>query len=284
MTAPRSFGWLPETPGQHDEIVGGPNRDASNDLLAGATPIPSEFLRLVPALPAFKDQDLSSTCVPHAVVNVAEASLKAISGKAVDPSSIFELYGTANALIEPPGAPLQDVGTYARVVMHVAKEWGVARDRDWPFRNPKTGRVDLPRATTRVPPDVLQRASSWKLDEQLTIYATGPDRLRTIDAALASLSGVPAAGVVDGAFLGYQGRGVLGAPNLDDARGRHMVAIIGYRTNKTTKKREYLIRNSWRSWGLVFQGQPSMAWVSEEWVHAQEELYRLRVSRGRRTA
>ena len=63
-----------------------------------------------------------------------------------------------------------------------------------------------------------------------------------------------------------------------------MVAIVGYRTEAQTAKRQYLIANSWGDWGLTFQGRPSMAWVSEEWVLAQEEIYQMRVTRGRSAA
>lgn len=293
MSELRRFGWRQEAPGEFDAlIVGpsanatpmGPNRDASEDALAGSTPTPDEFIHLVAALPAFKAQDDSNTCVPTTICNVAEATLRATTGATIEPSSIPQLYTTANALSDGPGAALQDVGSFPRIVMQVAKEWGVAPDRVWSFRDLKTGRIVTERLVTRPPPDVLQAASSWKLEEQLTIYATGSTRLRTVDAIIASFGGVPTAGIVDDVFLNYQGRGVLPAPNPQTARGRHMVAIIGYRTNKTTRKREYLIRNSWRQWGLIFANQPSLGWVSEEWVLAQEELFRLRVSRGRRTA
>ena len=282
-TAPRAFGWLPEAVGQHDELVGGPNADAS-DLLAGAAPTPSEFCLLASSLPAFKDQDITNTCVIHTICNVAEGTLKATSTRTVDPSSIPQLYATANALIEAPNAPLKDDGTYARVAMQAAKEWGVARDADWPFRDPRTGKIIAGIVTTRVPPDILQRASSWKLEEQRSIYAHGPDRLRTVETIIAGLGGVPTAFVVDSVFQYYDGRGVLGAPKAGDVRGRHMVAIVGYRTNARSLKREYLIANSWRAWGLVFQGRPSMAWVNEEWVLAQEEMYQMRVTHGRRTS
>ena len=281
--APRKFGWLPEPEGAFDDLTGGRNRDASEDLLAGAAPAPKEALRLVPHLPPFKEQGDSSTCVGHGILNVGESTLRATTGTKIEPGSIPQVYTTANQLIEPPGSPLQDIGTYGRVVMHVCKEWGVAPDRIWPFRDPRTGKIDHKRLVTRVPPDVLMAASSWKLDEQLTIYATGEDRLRTVDAAIANLSGIPTAGVVDQAFLDYQGRGVLGAPDPRKFRGRHMVAIIGYRTN-AAGRREYLIRNSWRAWGLVLMNQPSLAWVNEGWVLAQEEMFRLRVSKGRKTA
>lgn len=286
VTFPRAFGWLPEAAGQYDDLRGvsgeplGPNPDAS-ELLTGAAPPPSEFVGLVASLPSFKNQDITNTCVVHTIANIAEGTLAATTGKPVEPSSVPQLYATANALITDPGVPLSDDGTYARVAMLVAKEWGVARDADWPFRDAQTGQIIAGIVTTRVPPDVLQRASSWKLEEQRTIYATGPDRLRTVEGIIAGLGGVPTAFVVDGAFLDYDGRGVLGAPNPRDFRGRHMVGIVGYRTNAQTKKREYLIANSWRMWGLTFQGRQGMAWVSEEWIHAQEEMYQMRVTRRR---
>ena len=290
MTA-RGFGFLPEAPGQHDSLVVGADPDGpslgrnpdASAVLAGAAPVPEEVVRLVTALPPFKNQEDTNTCVPHAIFNIAEASLTA-TGSPIEPSSVPQLYCTTNALVQPPGTPLQDLGTYGRVALQVTKEWGVARDVDYPFRDSRTARIIPGIVTTAVPPDVHQRATSWKLDEQSTIYAQGQDRLRTVDVILAAIGGVVAAGVVDSKFMNYQGRGVLGAPDLQDARGRHMTAIIGYRTNKTTRRREYLIRNSWPQWGLVLMDQVSLAWVDQDWVLAQEELYRLRVSRGRRTS
>ena len=291
--AARGMGWLRELPGQFDGLVVGPNpssppigpnRDASEDFLAGAAPTPDEFVRLVPSLPPFRDQEDANVCVPTAVLNVAEATLKATTGMTIEPGSVGQPYAIANALTQDAGSQLGDFGSFPRVVMQVVKEWGVAPDRIWPFRDPRTRHIVRENLITRPPPDVLQNASSWKLDEQLTIYATGADRLRTIDATIAGFGGVPTAGIVDGAFMSYRGRGVLGPPDPQDDRGRHMVAIVGYRTNKITRKREYLIRNSWSEWGLILMKQPSLAWVSEEWVLAQEELFRLRISRGRRTS
>lgn len=279
---PRRTGALLERPGEHDALVGGPNRDASEDLRIGAVPVPTEALGLVASLPPFKDQDTTSTCFPTAIVTAAETRLRAL-GVPVEASSVPQLYCAANQLVEPPDAPLKDIGSYGRIVMQVAREWGVARDKDYPLRDERTGEIIPGIVTRRVPGDVLQNASSWKLEEQLTIYATGADRLQTVETALhLLLEPVPTAGVVDAAFMAYDGRGVLTAPDLARARGRHAVCIVGFRTNPRTNHREYLIRNSWRGWGLVLQDQVSLGWVDENWVHAQEEMYRMRVSRGRR--
>ena len=282
VTAARSFGFIPEPEGLHDPLCGGPNRDASEDLLAGATPLPEEALQLLRALPDFKSQDLTSSCVPHAIANAAETRLRALGNAVVEPSSIRQLYALSNQLLlAKPDDPLRDEGTYVRTCLKAAAEWGVARDKDWPFRDPKTGKQNS--VTERVPPDVLQRASSWKLDEQLTIYAAGGERIKTICAAIANLEPIITAGVVDKTFRDYNGRGILPAPDETKAVGRHAVCLIGYKTNPVTKKREFLLRNSWRRWGLILQNQPSLAWVTEEWVLAQEEMYRMRISRGRRT-
>jgi hypothetical protein len=293
VATPRTFGFLLEAPGEHDTCCGGPNRDASVDLLTGAIVIPDVHTALVTALPLFKDQGFTSTCVPTALLNIGETSLRAISGKPVEPSSIPAAYAASNALLRTrPGEPIQDIGTYGRTVNQILKDWGAARDVDYPLRDPTTGEihmVDDPEVgrtsvvTANVPPHVLQHASSWKLDEQLTIYARGPARIETIAAAIVTLAGIGAAGVVDTAFMNYDGHGVLGPPKPGDVRGRHMVAIIAFRRNPTTRKREFLIRNSWSLWGLTFMDQPSLAWVSEDWVQAQDELYQLRVSRGRKT-
>lgn len=280
MKPARFFGFLPEAEGQLDPLCGGPNPDASAELLAGTTPLPDEAMALVRALPAFKAQDLTNSCVSHAIANAAETRLKAIGTSIVEPSSVRQLYALSNQLLlVKPTDELKDEGTYARTCMKAAAEWGVARDKDWPFRDPKTGKQNS--VTERVPPDVLQRASSWKLTEQASIYATGPARVQAVCAALANLEPIPAAGVVDDTFMNYNGRGVLPAPDVTREVGRHMVCIVGYRTNMATKKREFMIRNSWRRWGLIYWNQSSLAWVGEEWVGAQDELYRMRVTRGR---
>ena len=301
--ANRGMGFLPEKDGQYDDLVVGDgpdaqrigrNRDASEDLLTGAAPIPSESFALVPVLPLFRDQEDTSTCLPTTALNVAESSLAANGGGLVEPGSIPHLYSTANALSVPAGAKLEDTGAYGRIILQVLREWGVAPDKVWPLRDPKTRRIIATRDASgrivggplveRAPPHVHQRASSWKLDEQLTIYSRDQACLDTVAASIAQRSGIIACGPVDGLFMYYNGRGVLGASKLSDFRGNHAVAIVGFRTNPTTKRREYLIRNSWSMWGLVYMKQPSMAWVDEEWVLSQRELYRLRVSRGRRTS
>lgn len=283
ITAARFFGFLPEPEGLHDNLCGGPNRDASEDLLANAAPLPTEALQLLRALPDFKSQDLTNTCVSHAIANAAETRLRALGNSIVEPSSVRQLYTLSNQLLlAKPDDPLLDEGTYVRTCLKAAAEWGVARDRDWPFRDSKTGKQNS--VTEKVPPDVLQRASSWKLDEQLTIYTKGEEKIRTVCAAIANLEPIVTAGVVDKTFLNYSGRGVLPAPNDLQVVGRHAVCLIGYRTSSTTKKKEFLLRNSWRQWGLILHSQPSLAWVTEEWILAQEEMYRIRVSRGRRTA
>ena len=283
MSPPRAFGWLEEKPGEFDALEDrdgqriGRNRDGAQDL-AGAAPPPQESLTLVHSLPPFKDQGNEPLCVTHGLLNGAETRLRAL-GVAVPAGSVRAPYALSLALLRTfRGEPLVNLGTYPRVAFQCAKDWGVPPDSVWPFRDPRSGDVLDP--IEEVPPHVLQAASAWKIEEQLTIYAEGDERVRVVATAVANLEPVPCAGRVDQAFVDYQGRGVLGAPDPSRDRGGHMVCIIGYRTNPRTKRLEFLIRNSWSAWGFVLQSQPALAWVSEEWVKAQADLFRIRVTKG----
>lgn len=281
------LGCLFEMDGEHNDICGGPNRDAAEQL-AGVVSVPDEALALLQYLPAFKDQGSlgdprgsSLTCAAHGIANGAETRLRAL-GFEVPPSAIRQIYTLSNQLLRSyRGERLQDVGTYPRVAMKACAEWGVAPDSAWPFRDPVTGAIND--VTKDVPPDVLQKASAWKLKEQTTIYATGAERVRLVCAALAPKAGmpgepIPCAGPVDRVFMSYGGHGVLPAPDPNDDLGGHMVCIICFRTN-AQKKREFLIRNSWPGWGFTMQNQESLGWCSEEWLMAQRDVFSLSVTR-----
>ena len=127
----RFFGWREEPPGEFDAIEDrdgqriGANRDGAEDL-AGAAPPPKEAMALVSALPPFKDQATTSSCVAQALLNAAETRLRAL-GVAVASGSARALYALSLELLRAfRGEKIKDEGTFPRVLFQSAKDWGVA--------------------------------------------------------------------------------------------------------------------------------------------------------------
>ena len=275
FSADRGLGFLAEENGEFDLVCGGSNRDAGEHLVGSAPPVlPKEALALVEALSPFKDQGSSSTCVSHGIANGAEARLRVLNPNAViPPSSVRQIYTTSNEIARATKkSPIALDGTYPRVAMKVCADIGVAPDTEWPFRN-ALGVIN--NVAKEVPLDVFQRASAWKLKEQFTVYATGLQRVRTVATGLVNRIPFPCAGRVDTRFMNHTGKDVLPAPNPRQDRGGHMVCIIGFRT-AANGRLEFLIVNSWDVWGfgpeIGFKGR-SLAWVSEGWVMALQEIY-----------
>lgn len=267
MSIVRGYGFIPELDGQHD-VLCGVNRDVG-ELFGAPTSLPSEAMALVNALPALKNQGESNSCVAHGIANGAETRLKAI-GLSPPPSAVRQIYTQSNELLRrTKNEKLRDDGTYARTAMKACADFGVAHSTDWPLYDASGHLQDV---TKEVPPGVLQHASAWKLREQFSVYATGQARLNAVCGALVNLNPLPCAGQVDTVFEAYNGSGVIPAPDPAKLAGGHMTCIVAYRTN-VAGKREFMIVNSWSDWGL--QSGHSLAWVSEEWVLALQEIYGL---------
>ncbi len=278
----RGLGYVPEPEGHLDDLCG-VNRDAAQ-LVSADGAIAEQNTLLLQYIPPFKDQYTTNTCVAASLANAAEARL-ASRGQPVPPSSIRQPYTLANMMLrKTKGEQLYDIGTYPRMVMQVAAEWGVATDAAWPLVHPETGEMLSP--TEEVPPDVLQAASSWKLTEQSSIYAQGDERVRIVCASLDLMEPVLAPGKVDRLFERFDGRGVLTAHN-DDVIGGHQVAIIGYRRNPFNRGFEFLLVNQWNGWG--FEGLPgtqvrSLAWADADWLKSRDTMFRIQTTRVRATS
>lgn len=267
------FGWIPELDGQHDLLCGGMNLDAGEHFGAPVG-LPKTSLDMMNALPPVKDQGSTSTCVAHGIANGAETRL-AIQGIKVPPSAVRQIYTLSNELLKRSIAEkLKDEGTYPRVAMKACADFGVGEEKDWPLYNAGGHVNDV---TQEVPLDVLQRASSWKLKEQFTVYQTGRERLATVAACLSNHQPMPCAGLVDQVFMDYNGVGVLPASDPRRIAGGHMVCLIGYRTNAAGHY-EFLIVNSWKGWGFADR---SLAWVSEAWILGLQEIFRFTLTHGR---
>jgi len=279
----RAYGFLAEEPEQHDGLCGGPNRDARIGLdVGGAGALPKRGAGLVHALPPFKDQGNSLTCCAHGWATGAETTL-AFKGIKVAPSSTRAMYTLSNELLRKnKNDRLSDEGTYLRVLGQATADFGVPPESAWPLLAADGSINDVRK---EVPPDVLARASSWKLKEQLTVYEKRDARIRTVCTALAAGQALPCAGRVDSVFENYNGEGVIPAPNPTDDLGGHCVCIIDFET-LADGSLEFLIVNSWKDWGFslkILSGEMrySLARVSAAWVMAQQEIYRLDISHGR---
>jgi hypothetical protein len=271
----RGMGFKAEPAGAFDQLCGVSRK--VTDLVAVTTDLPLEAMKLATFRPpVFKDQDGTSTCVAHGIANSAETRLRSL-GVNVEPSSVRALYTLTNELLRTNKSDaLADDGTYPRVAMKVAAEYGVPLEQDWPLWKPDQRSVNS--VTEEVPPDIIMRASSWKLTEQFAITDTNPAaKITSVASAIAAGYPLPIAGDVDEAFLNYSGSGVVGATDQRYIVGGHMTCLLCYRTNPTTKKKEFLLLNSWLNWGMP----GGLAWVSEEFVLSMLEVYAFTLTHAR---
>ncbi len=275
MSDPRGMGFIRE-----EEVDGEPEHNGMVGVNPGIdmhfggslSAYPGEALALANALPALKTQGGTNSCVGHGIDVGAEARCR-VQGINVPPGSPLGIYNlTCMLQRKNANEPLRDEGSYARIAMKACADFGVPQEIDWPLWNPDGSQRS---ATTELPPHILQRASAWKLKEQFTVYQTGQARIDACCKALAQKFPLPTAGMVDEPFMNYNGSGVLTRPDPQLEVGGHMTCIIGYRTNSAGKK-EFLIVNSWVRWGMP----GSLAWVDEEWVKTQWEIYAFTITKG----
>lgn len=269
-----------QAPAHHTASIGlvcGANRGVG-DHLGSIGSLPIEAMGLANAMGPFKDQNGSSTCVGHGLGRGADTRMR-VQGIIQEYPSVRAIYTLSNELLRAKKTTkLEDTGTYARVAMQGCADFGVPFEKDWPlWKEDGSGVYDV---TQEVPPDVLQRASAWKLKEQFTVYETGQARIDRCCDALAKNFPLPCASTVDDVFGNHTGLDVLPAP-IATATDGHMLCIVGYRTNITHGKREFLISNSWLDWGFNLTSSiRGVAWVSEEWVLALHEIYSFTMTHG----
>lgn len=268
----RPTGWLKEKfddrgRGEHDGICGA--RRFANEHFGAPRNLPTESIALANAH-VFHDQGPTETCVGHGLTAGAHAriavAMPTISFPYGSPRAVFTL---SNMLLRKSSSDTVSVdGTFPRTAFQASADFGVPAESEWPLW--VDGKVQDP--AVEVPPDVLQRASGWKLKEQFTFSQTGNSRSDAVAAALAQNYPVPCAGSIDQAFEDYDGIGVITAPDPKKIVGGHMTCILGYRTVTLpggATKREWLVANSWLNWGVL----GGMYWADEAWLIALDELY-----------
>lgn len=233
-------------------------------LFGAVTSLPGEAMDLAQNLVTFRDQLSSSSCTGHAICRAADARLR-VQGKIVPYGSPLAAYTVGRTLsLKTPGEKLEDFGAYTRLVMEGVRQWGVAPESEWSLTSETIN--------AKLPPDVLQRASAWKIEDYFRIYATGSSRVDAFCKALADRYPLVVETYTDDAFNAYRGKGVIPAPTAKVAP--HAVCVLGYRT--VDGKRQFLIGNSWGGWGL----SNSLGWASEEWVMATIGAYALTFTLG----
>lgn len=253
----RSLGCLPDDHEAFDRKFGAVS--SMGPLIGAPRNLPSEAMEIAGHLAPYRDQKESSSCVGHAVCRVADARLR-VQGKNPPYGSPLAAYTVGRILGRArPSEKLTDEGSYPRLVMQGIREYGVPSEATWP--------LDMKNVNTDVPPDVLQRASAWKIADYYRVYAEGDSRGDAVCAALAQKYPLLACASVDDVFMDHKGPSVLEPPNPKTIVGGHALAIVGYRT--VDGQRQFLIANSWSDWGMT----GSLAWVNEAWVRACSDVY-----------
>lgn len=249
----------------------------ANEHFGAPRNLSSEALDVANALGPFHDQEETNSCTGHGLTCAADARLRVQGVKAPYGSPLAAYTGGCTLAKKTKDEKLVDDGAYPRLVMRWAAESGVPAETEWPLK--KDGKYQT---KIELPPDVMQRASAWKLVETYRVYAKGQSLIDAVCAALAQKHPLIAATDTDDVFEQYKGGGpenAIPAPDKGKIRGAHMIAIVAYKT-LSNGKRVFMIANSWAKWG----NPGSLAWVTEEWLMACVDLYAFSLTHGPATS
>lgn len=217
---------------------------------------------LVDHSPGVLDQGMTSSCVGHATVVAAFATLRAHGQPSVlgDPGECYRVGRAIDRIANTDGSfdPLTDQGSQPNQVIRGVQEFGVV---------PYVGPVSP--ATINDEPSLLELevASVFRFSGAYSTLT--PD---DICAALVAGVALTFAFEVDDAFENYSGSGTLGAAT-GLPLGGHDVAILGYETGPSG--RLFHVQNSWGTeWGSA-----GFALVDESFIARGFDVLALNVSK-----
>lgn len=207
-------------------------------LLGAPASLPAESLGLVSLVRRVRNQLRTSACVGCATASAVDVRLRRMGVVAPEPSALA-LYALARGYDAGPDDELRDEGCVPRNMMKAARDSGVPPEDLWPF--------DPDQVDSKVPWDVHQKASAFKLRAWRRIDTQGQGRLDEIARAVSAGYPVPYGRLVGRAFEAYQGKGAVEETLPQDSLGGHMTTILGYTTDGG--ERIWRCLNSWGSWG-----------------------------------
>lgn len=237
---------------------------AAAALFGAVTSLPDEAMQLAQHLVNFRDQRDTPSCTGHALCRGADARLR-VQGIEAPYGAPLASYTLGCQLGQKTAGEKLDLsnGAYTRLVMEGAR-WGIPPENVWGFDD----------YGKKLPPDVLQRASAWKVDDYFRVYASGVDRVRAFAQAINNKYPLIVETWTDAVFNAYDGKSGDAIPAPTTKTGAHAVVLLAYRTRNG--KKQFLLGNHWSGWGLP----NSLAWVSEEWVMATMAAFALTFSYG----
>lgn len=228
-------------------------RDTLASRVRGATVVPGEVVALPQTTPISNQGSLGS-CVANAVCDAVEL----LSAEPVQLSRLG-LYWFARF---EDGSECEDGGTFVRSAFKVLSKLGVCRESVWPYNE---------RAAFLRPPIIaLQDAYDHRITGYFRIstrgHARGEDVRAAIDGGHPVVFGVD----VGQGFLDYDGDESKVWRYPDRSVGGHAMVIVGYRKNSDGSF-DYLVRNSWGTWGL--RSRPGHCWFSERYLWECSDLW-----------
>lgn len=200
-----------------------------------------------------RDQLGSSSCVGQATAAAIDIRLRRL-GAFRSEASALALYALARLYDKPASEPLVDEGTTARTLFRAVRDFGVPPESTWPFRAEDYEE----RVLEPLPMDVLQAGSCAALPAWYRIDSVGHARINEIRHALSRDYPVILSIRVDQAFEDARASDEIGAFDGEEL-GRHMLACVGYETDRDGRTR-FRILNSWGpEWG-----DNGFVWFSEQ--------------------
>lgn len=209
-------------------------RDRSTKALFGARRgVPAEA-SLEHLMLGIRDQGSTNACVGMAIGTAVDVRLRRTGITTAPMASALAVYTLARSVTD---APLLDLGCHPRLAFRAMREHGIPSEGVWPFSE---GEV-----ATKLPWDVLQQASAFRVAAWWRIDSEGDERIEDVCQAIAAGYPVVFGLDVDRAFLEYsRGGAPLGALG-EDRIGGHMTCLLGYRTENNRR----ILRGA-NSWGI----------------------------------
>ncbi len=213
----RSTGWLQDP---------GDLRDYDfRDRLAVVSPPAGASLSLLPFRAGRLEQDGVSACVGFAVARALHICFLANGHTAAPVPSPLYLYYNGRAAesagADPESAPpLEDRGSYPRLVMQACRALGFCPNGDWPFSYSKRN--------TRPQMRCYRRAYDQRGFEFFRILSSGSARIEEVKAALAMRYPVIFGMPVDKAFTEHKGADPIDSINVAEIVGGHMMTVVAW--------------------------------------------------------
>lgn len=260
----------------------------SRGLRQPLSSLPSSWMKLAACVSPLLDQE-GGSCTAHASVTCLETAMTSAGTPMPFHCSTSDVYHNGRAIDRVADwkgnfAPLRDEGAMPNQVDRAIEAFGVRPTRK-PVGDSNLSDTDL--ATINDEPSLADLEVSAHacpvISESIPDCSSGASLADVVSELCSALSATEYNGIaicglpvktgawVDRTFMDWESDEAVGASNPMNGGGNHAFALIAYRTNARTGKKEFLLRNSWGSWGVSVdlgdgRNITGCVWVSEEFI------------------